>query len=258
MIASLIRLPAAVCFFAGLTFLVDARTDMTSPTAERSANSDAGLPPLPGASGSGGSGGTYGALPEDAALILRHLQCDVGAPGRVKISRITAENGKVDFMATDRSGSNFRYWIRSFAGTGGTTGYLTQLNGCPAWTNGMRAYIARDGGMPQDVTAQILARGGFPDHAAMKKYTDQEASELFAVITQLDRVPTLRWIAETEPGQGLKKDKRTFGRRNYVHGGFLVWADDHFEVRQKVPAALWPCGHPKSLQCIDDPFVEGR
>ncbi|MBD8697243.1 hypothetical protein IFT58_13805 [Stenotrophomonas sp. CFBP 13718] len=219
--------------------------------------SDHGLPPLPEPSGSAIRGGSYGTLPPEAKVVLEQLDCKVGNPTTAKVFQIPGQDGKTDFMVTDRSDSRFHYWIRSFAGTGGTTGYLAQLNGCPAWTVGMRAYIAKDGGVPDDVTATILARGGFPDQKAMKKYVDQGASELFAQFEKLGRVPLVRWYAEADPDRGLRTDRRTFGRGNYVHGGFLVWTGEDFEVKQKVSAALWLCENPKAPECIDDPFLEG-
>ncbi|MBD8637058.1 hypothetical protein, partial [Stenotrophomonas sp. CFBP 13725] len=207
----------------------------------RQTETDEGLPRLPQPSGSGMRGGSYGTLPLEAKVVLEQLDCKVGNPTKAKVFQIVGQDGKTDFMVTDRSDSRFHYWIRSFAGTGGTTGYLAQLNGCPAWTVGMRAYIAKDGGAPEDVTASILARGGFPDENAMKKYVDQGASELFAQFERLDRVPVVRWFAEADPDRALVLDKRTFDHGGLVHGGFLVWAGDHFEVRQKVAAAMWPC-----------------
>jgi len=229
-----------------------------SPVASRLRRVDSGLPALPGAAGSADSKGAYVPLPADAKKILTKLNCKVEDAITPKVARIPADGGGSDFMVTDRRGSGYRYWIRSFAGTGGTAGYLAQLNGCPAETVGMRAYIARDGGALEDITSEILDRGGFPDKATMKKYADQEASGLFALIGQLDRVPVVRWIAEADPDRGLRTDKRTFGRGNYVHGGFLLWTGDRFEVRQKVTSALWRCDNPKAPECIDDPFVEGR
>lgn len=229
-----------------------------SPVASRPLHVDNGLPALPSAAGSADSKGAYVPMPADAREILTRLNCKVEDAITPKVARISGNDGASDFMVTDRRGSGYRYWIRSFTGSAGATGYLAQLNGCPARTIGMRAYIAKDDGALEDITSEILDRGGFPDEAAMKKYADQEASGLFALIGQLDRVPVVRWIAEADPDRGLRTDKRTFGRGNYVHGGFLLWTGDKFEVRQKVPAAVWLCDNPKAPECIDDPFVEGR
>lgn len=260
--ASKISLPiVSICFASFLASVPASSLAMgTGSTPEPvigAVHSDDGLPPLPSASGSGRRGGIHGTLPVEAKAVLKHLQCVEDDSSKHQIFTIPTQGDRSDFMVTDRSGSSFRYWIRSFAGTGGTTGYLAQLNGCPAWTVGMRAYISKDGRAPEDVTATILARGGFPDEKAMKKYVDQGASELFAQVRKLDRVPVVRWVAEADPDQELVLDNRTFDHGGLVHGGFLVWAGDHFEVRQKVAAAMWPCDG-KPIDCDDDPFVEGR
>ncbi len=259
MIADRIRLDLLVILvIANSNCSATADDTRVSPSSVPRTVLDEGLPPLPEPSGSAIRGGSYGTLPPEAKVVLEQMGCKVGNPTKAKVFQIPGQDGKTDFMVTDRSDSRFQYWIRSFAGTGGTNGYLAQLNGCPAWTVGMRAYIAKEGGAPEDVTSAILARGGFPNRKAMKKYVDQGASELFAQFEQLDRVPVVRWIAEADPDRGLRTDKRTFGRGNYVHGGFLLWTGDKFEVRQKVPAAVWLCDNPKAPECIDDPFVERR
>lgn len=258
MIADRIRLNLLVILvIANSNCLVTADDTRALPCSVPQPVSDHGLPPLPEPSGSAIRGGSYGTLPPEAKVVLEQMDCKVGNPTNAKVFQISGQDGKTDFMVTDRSDSRFQYWIRSFAGTGGTTGYLAQLNGCPAWTVGMRAYISKDGRAPEDVTATILARGDFPDEKAMKKYVDQGASELFAQFRKLDRVPVVRWVAEADPDQELVLDNRTFDHGGLVHGGFLVWAGDHFEVRQKVAAATWPCDG-KPIDCDDDPFVEGR
>lgn len=258
MIADRIRLNLLVILvIANSNCLATADDTRSRPCSVPQPVSDHGLPPLPEPSGSAIRGGSYGTLPPEAKVVLEQMDCKIGNPTNAKVFQISGQDGKTDFMVTDRSDSRFHYWIRSFAGTGGTTGYLAQLNGCPAWTVGMRAYISKDGRAPEDVTTAILARGGFPDEKTMKKYVDQGASELFAQSRKLDRVPVVRWVAEADPDQELVLDDRTFDHGGLVHGGFLVWAGDHFEVRQKVAAAMWPCDG-KPIDCDDDPFVEGR
>ena len=74
-------------------------------------------------------------------------------------------------MVTDHSGSGYQYWLRSSTGSGDTTGYLLQLNGCPASTVGMRAYIAHRNSALQDVTASVLAQRGLPDAATRDRYS---------------------------------------------------------------------------------------
>lgn len=219
---------------------------------------DQGLPALPEASGSARRGGSYAALPAAAKQMLEHLQCKVDGTAHAQVFTIPGPHGRTDFMATDKSGPGFQYWIRTFAGSGDSTGYLVQLNGCPATTAGMRAYIAKGAAAPVDVTADILANGGFPNAEVMATYTAQGASDLFALTLQLDKVPVVRWIAEADPDRHLHEDARTFDHGNFIHGGFLVWADDRFDVKQQVPAAMWPCDDSQFFRCEGDPFVTGR
>lgn len=186
--------------------------------------------------------------------MLEGLGCQVDDSRKAKVFTIPSAGSSSDFMATDESGPEFHYWIRSFNSADGTTGYLVQLNGCPARTAGMRAYIGKGAAPPKDVTASIAAKV----KGITSRYTDQGVSELFAVTLQLDKTPVVRWIAEADPDRSITEDERTFDHGNFVHGGFLVWQEDHFEVFQKVPADLWPCGDSQLLKCTDDPFVTGR
>ena len=85
-----------------------------------------------------------------------------------------------------------------------------------------------------------------------------KAGDLFAFIGVLDKVPVLRWVAEADPEQPLTADARSFDHGNALHGGFLRWNQDHFEVSRTVPAGLWPCDDSPLLPCQGDPFVTGR
>ncbi|MEG0183115.1 MAG: hypothetical protein RR704_06640 [Stenotrophomonas sp.] len=190
--------------------------------------------------------------------MLTQLKCDVDGASDVQVFSLPAQGDQQDFMVTDRSGPGFRYWIRSFAGSGGTTGYLVQLKNCPGTTAGMRAYIAEGTAPLQDVTASLLAQAGLPDAATLTAYQAKGAGDLFAFTGQLDTVPVLRWVAEADPEQPLAEDARTFDHGNAVHAGFLRWNQDRFEATQTLPAALWPCDDSPLKPCGDDPFVSGR
>ena len=249
-------LRAFAAFIICASWAMPVQSKSAALIGEKLDSDDRGLPELPGASGSPRNGGTYEILPKQLHPILQYLKCDISKPPRVLVHRIAGLEKRTDYMVTDHPGSRYRYWLRTFAGTAGTTGYLVQLNGCPARTVGMRALVAKAGEAPQDVTAAILAGGGFPDEVAMQKYIKQGSSELYAQTSQLARVPTVRWVAEMDPAERLKPDARTFRWRGRVHGAFLVWADDHFEVRQKVKLSQWHCGGDGYVPCKEDPFVE--
>lgn len=125
-------------------------------------NFEVGLPGLPTASGSSGSGGSYGPLPAHAKRVLTGLGCRLDDTAKARVLYVPGVGGRQDVMVTDISGSAFPYWLRSFSGSGDSTGYLLQLKGCPASTVGMRAYIAKGDAAPQDVTAAVLAQSAFP------------------------------------------------------------------------------------------------
>lgn len=251
-------LACSACAPAGeRTAAAPVATPAAAPTAQPS-SPDRGLPGLPEASGSAHAGGRHGALPEPARRVLQQLKCDVAGAHDALVVSIPGQQGEADVMVTDQSGPRFRYWLRSFSGGGGKTGYLVQLKGCPASTTGMRAYIAEATGPLQDVTGALLAQASLPDDTALAAYQDKGAGELFAFTGQLDKVPVLRWVLEADPDQPLGEDARTFDHGNAVHAGFLRWNQDHFEVTQTLPAALWPCNDGPLLPCTGDRFVIGR
>jgi len=253
---TLIRMGCLAALTVYASWVTPAESSSPSAMEVSAGPHDTGLPELPDASGSPRAGGTYEMLPKQLYPILQYLKCDISQPRRVLVHRTLGLEKRTDYMVTDRPGPDYSYWLRTFAGIGGTTGYLVQLQGCPAHTKGMRALVAKAGEAPQDVTAAILAGGGYPDNKAMQKYIRQGASGLFALTHQLDRVPTVRWVSEVDPDQPLKRDARLYDGRSLVHGAFLIWAGDHFEVRQKVKLAQWHCGGKGYVPCKDDPFVE--
>lgn len=258
----MLLLACSACAPAGERATPAAPTAKPAPKTEalptQAVPTERGLPALPEASGSAHPGGHYRALPEAARRVLTQLKCNVEGAGDVQVFSIPGQGGQQDVMVTDRGGPHFRYWLRSFADSAGATGYLVQLQDCPATTAGMRAYVAQGTAPLQDVTASLLAQAGLPDAATMAAYHGKGAGDLFAFIGVLDKVPVLRWVAEADPEQPLAGDARTFDHGNAVHGGFLHWNRDHFEVAKTVPAALWPCDDSPLLPCKGDPFVTGR
>jgi len=189
--------------------------------------------------------------------VLAGLGCHLDDGAKVMVVDVPGTDGRQDVMVTDSSGSAYRYWLRTFTGSGDITGYLVQLKDCPVSTDGMRAYIAHGNAAPQDVTASVLAKSALPDTAAMAAYSEVGVSELFAVIEQLNTGPVLRWIAEPDPDRPIAEDARTVDHGNFVHGGFLVWEQDRFAFHWTIPAALWPCRRYPTIPCKHDPFVKG-
>ncbi|WP_312706371.1 hypothetical protein [Stenotrophomonas sp.] len=216
-----------------------------------------GLPGLPDVSGAPDLPGRVGSLPPDATRILTGLGCVLDGSAKVLLTEVMGEDGRRDVMVSNDIGTRYRYWLRSFSGSGDTTGYLVQLNGCPVSTVGMRAYIARGAAAPQDVTASVLANSALPDAATMAAYAEAGVSDLFALTWKLDKVPVVRWVAEPDVDRPIALDGRTFDRGNMVHAGFLVWEKDRFTFHKSVPAALWPCNKWEALSCSEDPFLKG-
>ncbi len=173
---------------------------------------------MPEASGSAHSGGRYAALPEPARRVLAQLKCNVESAGNAQVLPFPRRvASRIHGHRSQRTA--FRYWMRSFSSNGGTTGYLVQLQDCPATTTGMRAYIAQGAAPLQDVTASLLAQAELPDTATMTAYQDRGAGDLFAFIGQLDKVPVVRWVAEADPEQPLADAARSFDHGNAIHGG---------------------------------------
>lgn len=217
-------------------------------------HSEAALPGLPAALGSTVDGASLAPLPAAARQILQALGCTPALQGDVLVAHRPGSGGGQDMLVTDRAGPHYRYWLRSF-GTGGThTGYLVQLNGCPASSNGMRAYI--DAGGLQEVTTQLLAQAVGPDAAEMNRLRAAGASELFAMQAASLDVPVLRWMAEPDPDRPLPRTPHTFANGSLVHGGFLLWKDGRFERLLRVGRDSWPCADDAAGACNNDPFVD--
>ena len=219
-------------------------------------HSEAALPGLSAALGSTVDGASLAPLPTAARQVLQALGCTPALQGDVLVAHRSSSGGGQDMLVTDRQGPHYRYWLRTF-GTGGTrTGYLVQLNGCPASSNGMRAYIDAGAGGLQEVTTQLLAQAVGPDAAEMDRLRAAGASELFALQAASLDVPVLRWIAEPDPDRPLPRTPHTFANGSLVHGGFLLWKDDHFQMLLRVGRDSWPCDDSQMLPCAGDPFVE--
>lgn len=219
-------------------------------------DSGAALPGLPAAVGSWVDGARLGPLPAAARQLLQALGCTAALQGDALVVQWPGSGGGQDMLVTDREGPHYRYWLRAF-GTGDMrTGYLVQLNGCPATSHGMRAYIATGSGGLEEVTAQLLAQATGPDAAEMDRLQDAGASELFALQAVRPEVPVLRWIAEPDPDRPLPRTSHTFANGALVHGGFLLWKDGRFQRLQRVGRDSWPCADDAVDACRDDPFVD--
>lgn len=139
---------------------------------------------------------------------------------------------------------------------------------------GVAAY-RYDGGRPKNITRKVFPedpvarlpaheRAGVHDEAGV-------ASHARVDLSRLSEVPVMRLYLEYGDGHGLPRSHpRAFSggypgeRVQTAHFGFLVWNGQRFELRQKVPRALWPCTYdesfsPSGRSCDDkdpDPFIQ--
>jgi hypothetical protein len=239
--------------------LASACSTAASGTRPAQAGPAAALPGIPEVSGSA-INGSSSELPSPARALLADIGCpSVGSKAVIEPVLDPSGQPTAEYLASDTTGTRYHYWIRSFAGTGGVTGYLVQLNGCPANTAGMRAYTVTHGGKPVDVTADIIDKGLPISPAAMVRYQAAGVSELYADTALLGRTPVLRWLAEADTDRVLPEDSRTLEGGYLVHGGFLRWADNRFILTDTVPARLWPCTNTGAGECIEkDRFVKPK
>jgi hypothetical protein len=154
-------------------------------------------------------------------------------------------------------------WIRSFEGSDpATTIYLLSGSyctmpddeelGCGAFAD-LRAYAVGPGGATKDVTAQVIPPSPVPARADRGRYLEEHgATGMYRDDSRLALVPVMRAFIELDPDRPLpESDPRSFG---YVHLGFLAWNGSRFELRDKVPRALWPCEWvgPDKAECAND------
>jgi len=244
------------------------------------------LPGLPSASGPQLDGARLQRLPADVAAVLSALFTHQALlPADIR-QRILAQDayvvdlpqpgGRHDYLAADRDGPDFRYWLRTFSGTApNVTGYLVQLRvpcrelatanpADEAWQRcsaqgtgvvdtGLRAYRVVGGHAPENVTGDIAPATLAAVRKTSGAYQRQGAGDVFADTSRLTQGPVLRWTAEADPEQPLPATAAgVFDHGNQVHAGFLVWEGDRFHYRQTVTAAQWPCLAGKPSLCTDE------
>jgi hypothetical protein len=242
----------------------NAAADKGAQHSEDSPTTQRGLPGLPEATGTLLENGRYEPLPSSLSELLEALRCTPTAASAGQepyVVRIKTRTATPDYVATDQKGPDYRYWIRSFAGSQeGVTGYLVQLRGCGQNSDGptgIHAYRVTEGLAPEDITSSIPTPDALLGTKAVKHYLALDASGFFADTSRLAEVPVLRWIMEADPDRGLPgNDPQVFDSGMLLHGGFVVWNGERFESRKTVPASLWPCPAEKPSLCPeDDRFV---
>lgn len=169
------------------------------------------------------------------------------------------------------------FWIRSFEGADSdTTVYMVYGPDCDArrrdpddpgrWIcrsddaafRDVVLYRVHRGGPPEEVTADLAPPAPGMTRDEMLRYGRYLAAEGAARstdvkldVSRLAYVPVLRWVfrpidyGDYDPPAMPASDPRAYEdsdwRARAAHFGFLVWNGERFELRDEVPAALWPC-----------------
>ncbi len=294
-----LRLRWAVCLQAlAWPAAALAQAPHTAHAAPEATATVTGLPGLPVASGPSldGTGDTAALPPELAALLLARPSAELRVPGPLRqawtdapLQRHAAADGS-GAVYVDRSGAHNRFWLRHFAGRdGGASGVLVQMRascrdlshlGAPAGDadvlpaqadcaragagsieSGLRAYRLVPGQPPQDVTA-ALAYGRFAGARRLAGY-ERIGGTAYLDDSRAVRTPVLRWVMEFDPDRPPPaRDRRLLDApSSQAHLAFLVWTGERWELRERVPRALWPCeargaGERKAAGDCKDPFVD--
>ena len=172
------------------------------------------------------------------------------------------------------------FWIRSFEGPDpDVTVYAVFGPGCaddrrshePAYGEGclpgypavmreIRIYRARSGEAPVDVTSELAPpapvltaeeRRRYGVHVRPPEEGDAGELDVQLDVTRLDQAPVMRWVlrpaveGDYQAPPVPAADPRAFVEYetpgHIAHFGFLVWDGTRFELRESVPADLWPC-----------------
>lgn len=232
-----------------------------------------GEPPLQGAA-------CYGRLPDHLQALLRNLPDSHPFLSRKQRAEaadqpqwflpVQGYGGRQDYVAAISSFGSF--WIRSFEGPDPATtvyivygpdcilddthpGHVRCLPGAPAAIRDIRIYRARGDALPEDVTAELAAPAPVLTASEREHYGiylrspedgSAEDTDIGLDVRSLDTTPIMRWvIAPAEEGDYDRPripDSDSRGFLQQAHFGFLVWTGERFELREKIPLALWACG----------------
>jgi hypothetical protein len=206
------------------------------------------------------------------------------ASSRHSFKAVKGLGARHDILAVIHHYSSF--WIRSFEGPNpDVTLYLvygpecatpspgsdaTSERACApasAYSRDYMLYRVEKGGAPRDVTSESappaprLNRDERRRYGHYRRNTGEAMdSDVQMDVSRLAYVPVLRWVlrpvqeGEYTPPDMPSSDQRAFkdhdwGTGSVAHFGFLVWNGRRMELREKVPAALWPCRSSGLPEC---------
>lgn len=114
---------------------------------------------------------------------------------------------------------------------------------CPEAAYGRRVFRLDAGGQARDVTAEVMPPAPKPDALDLRMLEKHTGSGPGEEISKLGDVPTTRWVAEYDPENPPPRRYRRFSPDDGLgHFGFVTWNGERFELRERIPRALWPCG----------------
>lgn len=227
----------------------------------------------------------WGPLPPELAAVLADLPdtlAPLDRPGREVLAKLSYAHARQKPFYARRDGVTV--WIRRFPGRGGAPdGLALQIAGsCNRLPAGIGRLAPDDQATLNRSCSQrqrsefdsglllfLLAADGrlqpagdvpgtpFPqldphDWQALRR---AGASPPFADIATLARTDAIRLLIEPDPERGFPPGiKGLVGDSSpMLHGGFVVWTGDRFELRQQALPEQWPC---RSLDrdCETDPY----
>lgn len=180
------------------------------------------------------------------------------------------------------------FWVRSFEGRDPeTTVYVVYgpdcildrhaqrdvrcLPGGPGTIREIKLYRVRAGGLPEDVTSELAPppptltmaeRRRYGIHLRPPEEGEAEDTDIGLDVRRLGNTPVMRWVIDPPEEGDYERpripDSDPRGFIQQAHFGFLVWTGERFELREKIPLALWACGVgiPGDGSCLE-PFRGG-
>lgn len=221
-----------------------------------------------------------GPLPEHVAWLIRNIpeshpfldaeQREEAAASDQRYRAVKGYGSRPDFVAAIHHFSQF--WVRSFEGSDPqTTIYVVYgpdcildrtaprdvecLPGEGRTVRQLKLYRVRAGKLPEDVTSELAPPAPRLTPVERRRYgvylrPPEEGgaadTDIGLDVRRLATTPVMRWVIDP-PEEGdyerppiPDSDPRGFLRK--AHFGFLVWTGERFELRDRIPLALWACG----------------
>lgn len=109
---------------------------------------------------------------------------------------------------------------------------------CPGAVYGRQVFRLEADGQARDVTAAVMPLPPSPTALEQRVMEEYGVSEPFELLDKLAETSTTRWVTEYDP---VDPPPSEYPRVWDGHFGFVIWDGARFELRERVPRALWPC-----------------